>query len=47
MLVEKDGKVIEATEKAYEVVYKNHGYKPYTKPKSTRKKQVGGEDESE
>lgn len=38
MQIEKDGKVITVTEKAYKIVYKAHGFKPYTKPKVTRKK---------
>ncbi|MFJ7841590.1 hypothetical protein ACIQXG_19340 [Lysinibacillus sphaericus] len=38
MQIEKGGKVITVTEKAYEIVYKAHGFKPHTKPKTTRRK---------
>ena len=35
----KDNKIINATEKAYEVIYKKEGYIPYVeKPKRGRKK---------
>lgn len=43
--IEKDGKVKEVAKKAFEVVYKAHGYKLHEKPKTTRKKQ-GVDDES-
>ncbi|GGA31126.1 hypothetical protein [Psychrobacillus lasiicapitis] len=43
--IEKDGKVLEVTEKAYEVVYKAHGYKLHEKTKPARKKQ-GVDDEA-
>lgn len=46
MKIEKDGKVIEATEKAFKVIYQPLGFKPYEKPKSTRKKQAGGENDA-
>ncbi|MFC5541557.1 hypothetical protein ACFPOH_07240 [Ureibacillus suwonensis] len=46
MKIEKDGKVIEATEKAFTVVYQPLGYKLYEKPKTTRKKQAGGENDA-
>ena len=36
MKIVKDGEIIEATERAYEIVYKYRGYKPY-KPKPTKK----------
>lgn len=46
MQVEKDGKVIEVTEKAFRVVYQPLGYKVYEKAKTTRKKQAGGENDA-
>lgn len=46
MQVEKDGKVIDVTEKAFRVVYRPLGYKLYEKPKTTRKKQAGAENDA-
>lgn len=34
----KEDHIIKATEKAYEVIYKQEGYIPYEKPKRRKKK---------
>lgn len=39
MKIIKDGKVIEATEKAFRVVYKSQGYKPVEEKKKKSVKQ--------